>query len=238
MKNGLKSCMSRIWFVVHHVVCAAAPVKEYWDPHHAEIALNSKKAWLVLFCTLLPWQILFSTSNGSFGLLVTPHICDVSGVCVFFFSSFWSWSSSPSSSQNTCKCGLAYVPLLNWTAVTGECSLDLCATQDSSDQCPMPINADQNHGIDPKCLSIDIGINARILIGIDRHWALIEGVLATAGSTLLISSLFDALVGWQQQKSQCLFLYDVDLSVYTVLCAWEDHVLDLLELSYIWSMNC
>ena len=60
-------------------------------------------------------------------------------------------------------------------------------------------NADQNHGIDPKCLSmpinssqcreesigidhywsksIDIGINARILIGIDQNWSLIKGVL-------------------------------------------------------------
>ncbi len=27
------------------------------------------------------------------------------------------------------------------------------STKDSLDQCPMPINADQNHGIDPKCLS-------------------------------------------------------------------------------------
>ncbi len=36
----------------------------------------------------------------------------------------------------------------------------------------MLINADQNHDIDLKL--IDIGINARILIGIDRHWALIE----------------------------------------------------------------
>ncbi len=77
--------------------------------------------------------------------------------------------------------------------------------QDSPDQCPMPINADQNHGIDPKCLSmpiiadqcwsfplnwdeligihrhwnelIDIGINARTLILIDLHWALTGGVL-------------------------------------------------------------
>ena len=32
----------------------------------------------------------------------------------------------------------------------------------------MPINSDQNPGIDP---------NAMILFGIDRHWALIEGVL-------------------------------------------------------------
>ncbi len=44
----------------------------------------------------------------------------------------------------------------------------------------MSINADQNHGIDPKCLSIpiiadqflsNIGINARILSGIDRYWS-------------------------------------------------------------------
>ncbi len=50
----------------------------------------------------------------------------------------------------------------------------------NADQCQsMPINADQNHGIDPKCLGIDrhwselidIGINARILIGIDQHWS-------------------------------------------------------------------
>ncbi len=27
--------------------------------------------------------------------------------------------------------------------------------QDSPDQCPMPINADQNHGIDPKLRGID-----------------------------------------------------------------------------------
>ncbi len=47
--------------------------------------------------------------------------------------------------------------------------------QDSLDHCPLPINVDQ-------CRSkswhwselIDIGINGRILIDIDRHWALIE----------------------------------------------------------------
>ncbi len=89
--------------------------------------------------------------------------------------------------------------------------------QDSLDQCPMPINADQTSGIDPnvdqfwsmkinadKFRSIPINadqsalrgidrnwsaligndqhweafrINAMILIGIDRHWALIGGVL-------------------------------------------------------------
>ncbi len=59
--------------------------------------------------------------------------------------------------------------------------------QDSLNQCPMPINANQNHGIDPKCLSmpiianqselIDIEINASIWIGIDWHWAVIEGFL-------------------------------------------------------------
>ncbi len=96
-----------------------------------------------------------------------------------------------------------------------------CMIQDSLDQCPIVINADQNPGIDPKCLSmpiiadqfqsipitpdqcknisawsgidwnllelicidqnwlelISIGINAGIFIGIDRNWALIEGVL-------------------------------------------------------------
>ncbi len=74
-----------------------------------------------------------------------------------------------------------------------------CIWQDSLNQCPMPINADQNHGIDLKCRSrpididqnwsklrgvdwhwselIDIGIDARILIGIDQHLPLIEGVL-------------------------------------------------------------
>ncbi len=36
----------------------------------------------------------------------------------------------------------------------------------------MPINADQF-----RSELIDIGINARILINIDRHWALIEGAL-------------------------------------------------------------
>ncbi len=47
-------------------------------------------------------------------------------------------------------------------------------------------NADQNHGIDPKYLSMPIianqcqSINARILIGIDWHWALIEGVLMSS----------------------------------------------------------
>ena len=48
----------------------------------------------------------------------------------------------------------------------------------------MPINADQNPAIDPKCLSmpiianqselIDIRINARIFIDIDRHWSAIS----------------------------------------------------------------
>ncbi len=52
--------------------------------------------------------------------------------------------------------------------------------QDSLDQCPMSINADQNHGIDPKRLSMPviadqcrlIPINSiiRALVGIDRHW--------------------------------------------------------------------
>ncbi len=56
--------------------------------------------------------------------------------------------------------------------------LSLSRTPPINAQCrSMPINADQNHGIDPKSELIDIGINARILIGIDRHWALIEGVL-------------------------------------------------------------
>ena len=32
---------------------------------------------------------------------------------------------------------------------------------------------------------IDLGINARILIGIDRHWALIEGVLQTRSSQMV-----------------------------------------------------
>ncbi len=51
----------------------------------------------------------------------------------------------------------------------------------SLDQCPMPINAVQNHGIDPKCLSMlinadqfwSIALNDRYwsqLIGIDQHW--------------------------------------------------------------------
>ena len=55
--------------------------------------------------------------------------------------------------------------------------------QDSFDQCPMLINADQNAGIDPyvnQYRSIPIPeafwINASILIGIDWHWALIEGL--------------------------------------------------------------
>ncbi len=30
--------------------------------------------------------------------------------------------------------------------------LQWCYIQESLDQCPMPINADQNHGINPKCL--------------------------------------------------------------------------------------
>ena len=69
---------------------------------------------------------------------------------------------------------------------------------------PFKVNAGQNHGIDPECLSmpiisnqcrsipinssqaelIDIGINARILIGIDQHWTLIEGVLPSASIEL------------------------------------------------------
>ncbi len=67
---------------------------------------------------------------------------------------------------------------VNWMfslAFAKQCNLvlhrtQLGVTQDSLDHCPMPINADQNHGIDLKCLSmpINIGINARILIGIDQ----------------------------------------------------------------------
>ncbi len=80
---------------------------------------------------------------------------------------------------------------------------------DSLDHCPMPINANQNHAIDMKYLSMPIianqyGIGPKIkklwrkvhlfydvfitaflsglltdwLIGIDRHWAMIEGVLS------------------------------------------------------------
>ncbi len=53
------------------------------------------------------------------------------------------------------------------------------SNQDSFDQCQMLINANKNHGIDPIFLIvrhwselIGIVINAGILIGIDRHWAL------------------------------------------------------------------
>ena len=64
----------------------------------------------------------------------------------------------------------------------------------------IPINADQNSGIDPKYLSIKInsdqypsfligiGINSTILISFDRHWGLIGGVLS---------------VGNVQNKNQC-----------------------------------
>ena len=38
----------------------------------------------------------------------------------------------------------------------------------------MPLNADM-YAIDQEL--IDIGINARILVGIDLHWTLIKGVL-------------------------------------------------------------
>ncbi len=32
----------------------------------------------------------------------------------------------------------------------------MCILQDSLDHCPLPINANQNQGIDPKCLSMPI----------------------------------------------------------------------------------
>ena len=38
-------------------------------------------------------------------------------------------------------------------------------------------NADQNYSIDPNVDQFRFRINAMILIAIDRHWALIEGVL-------------------------------------------------------------
>ena len=66
--------------------------------------------------------------------------------------------------------------------------------EDSMDQCPMPIYADQNSGIDPKYRSINInfikilliilGINNGNLIGIDRHWPLIQGVLERVRPTV------------------------------------------------------
>ena len=48
--------------------------------------------------------------------------------------------------------------------------------QDSLDQYPLPINADQNPGIDPKNLSMQIicrsiPVNYDQLIGIDRNWS-------------------------------------------------------------------
>ncbi len=102
--------------------------------------------------------------------------------------------------------------------------------QDSLDQCPLPINSDQNHGIDLKCLSmpiisdqflsmrlrlyvlshavfhaysacsgidwnwsewIDIWINARNLIGFDRHWPLIEGVLKMKAPSTVVPSCWE-----------------------------------------------
>ena len=41
--------------------------------------------------------------------------------------------------------------------------------QDSLDLRPMPINADQNHGIGPKSLLMPIIADRSELIGIDRH---------------------------------------------------------------------
>ncbi len=43
---------------------------------------------------------------------------------------------------------------------------------DSLDQCPMPINTNQNIGIDLKYFSIiiSIRINAAVLMDIDQHW--------------------------------------------------------------------
>ncbi len=59
----------------------------------------------------------------------------------------------------------------------------LCNTQDSPDRCSMPMNTDrydQNSGIDMKYLSIDWHWSTMIfLIGIDRHWAIIESCNAT-----------------------------------------------------------
>ena len=63
----------------------------------------------------------------------------------------------------------------------------------------MPINADQHPGIDLKYFSrpviaaidqqwsvlIGIGTNAAILIGIDRHWAMIQGVLTCKMATMV-----------------------------------------------------
>ncbi len=63
--------------------------------------------------------------------------------------------------------------------------------QDSVDQCPITLqnrltwpDLASEWRVHPECFFslhsselIDIGFNARILIGIDRHWALIEGVL-------------------------------------------------------------
>ena len=46
--------------------------------------------------------------------------------------------------------GLVYYRYTNGAPELAEADED----QDFPDQCPMPINVDQNHGIDPKCLSM------------------------------------------------------------------------------------
>ncbi len=57
-----------------------------------------------------------------------------------------------------------------------EQNLQVHIHQDSPDQCPMPINADQNHGIDPKCLSMPINADQYRLRGIDRNWSALIGI--------------------------------------------------------------
>ncbi len=113
----------------------------------------------------------------------------------------------------------------------------------------MPISADQNHGIDPKCLwlpinanlldlelvgidlhwseLIDIRINARILISIDPHWSVLGIDL---GSPVKIIRRQQALLYsgcTLSKKNPCPLKFFVYLSskrmhtVYFYLCNWS-----------------
>ncbi len=73
--------------------------------------------------------------------------------------------------------------------------------QDSLDQCPMPINADQNHGIDPKCLGIDrhwlgsMPVFRSALIGIG-HWSRESCKMNVWNSSIWVLQLFYIFLIW------------------------------------------
>ncbi len=109
-------------------------------------------------------------------------------------------------------------PIGIWGLITG----DTHTCQDSLDQCPMPINADQNSGIDPNVDQFrsfrgisDQCHDSHFMIRIDRYWALMEGVLTCVYSSVLYIV-------------HCISL---------ILNSWSKLVLDWFQCAYLFSCS-